>query len=359
MESKEEKYIACMVLHGLGDTIGYKNGDWEFNYGKARVGPEYSNDLLYEFIALGGIIDINLDGWIVSDDTVMHMETAEALLEERKNVNKFAEIVSKKYIKSFTNMAGRAPGKTTMDNLELIERGVKWDAIPYDQMAAGSGASMRTSCIGLVFHKEKNRDKLIAFSIEASRITHNSVIGYLGGLVSALFTAYALEGLKIEQWPFELVKLLESDKIDNYMKKTRGYDNYSRNIDQFITFWKKYIELRFKGKILNPDKSMRIPAIRTAFFTEYFALNQALAPGFLGHDSVLVAYDALISAKEKWETLVVYSMLHTGDSDSTGCIAASWYGALYGFKHVPKQNITHLEYRNKLEQLGKALYNKN
>jgi ADP-ribosylarginine hydrolase len=28
-------------------------------------------------------------------------------------------------------------------------------------------------------------------------------------------------------------------------------------------------------------------------------------------------------------------MLHGGDSDSTGTIAAAWYGALYGMKGVP------------------------
>ena len=27
-----EKYIASFILHALGDTIGYKNSIWEFNY---------------------------------------------------------------------------------------------------------------------------------------------------------------------------------------------------------------------------------------------------------------------------------------------------------------------------------------
>jgi ADP-ribosylglycohydrolase len=31
-------------------------------------------------------------------------------------------------------------------------------------------------------------------------------------------------------------------------------------------------------------------------------------------------------------------MIHGGDSDSTGCIAAGWYGALYGFKEVNDNN---------------------
>ena len=29
----EDKYISCMIMHAIGDTIGYKNGKWEFMAG--------------------------------------------------------------------------------------------------------------------------------------------------------------------------------------------------------------------------------------------------------------------------------------------------------------------------------------
>jgi ADP-ribosylarginine hydrolase len=32
-------------------------------------------------------------------------------------------------------------------------------------------------------------------------------------------------------------------------------------------------------------------------------------------------------------------MLHGGDSDSTGTIAAAWYGALFGFENVFNKNF--------------------
>lgn len=38
-------------------------------------------------------------------------------------------------------------------------------------------------------------------------------------------------------------------------------------------------------------------------------------------------------------------MLHGGDSDSTGTIAAAWFGAAYGFKGVPKNHIEKCEGR--------------
>lgn len=29
--SLQERYTACMVLAGVGDAMGYRNGRWEFN----------------------------------------------------------------------------------------------------------------------------------------------------------------------------------------------------------------------------------------------------------------------------------------------------------------------------------------
>src|SRR5690625_3561243 len=34
-------YFMVFYYEALGDTIGYNNGKWEFNYGNLNVGPEY------------------------------------------------------------------------------------------------------------------------------------------------------------------------------------------------------------------------------------------------------------------------------------------------------------------------------
>lgn len=51
--------------------------------------------------------------------------------------------------------------------------------------------------------------------------------------------------------------------------------------------------------------------------------------GSSGHDSVLIAYDALLGAGKSWEEYVLRGVLHGGDSDSTGCIGAAWRGFKY------------------------------
>jgi ADP-ribosylarginine hydrolase len=95
-------------------------------------------------------------------------------------------------------MAGRAPGKTTGRSIKILnEDGSNWNKIPFADRACGCGGSMRSACIGLVFDKI---DKIIEVSVEAGRITHHNPIGYLGSVVSACFTFYAINKIDPLCW---------------------------------------------------------------------------------------------------------------------------------------------------------------
>ncbi len=48
------------------------NGKWEFNFGEKNVGPEFTNELIYDFISQGGINDMSIVNKIVSDDTILY-----------------------------------------------------------------------------------------------------------------------------------------------------------------------------------------------------------------------------------------------------------------------------------------------
>ncbi|CAH1276735.1 ADPRH [Branchiostoma lanceolatum] len=66
-----DHYRSAMVLSGVGDALGYKNGDWEF----CHSGPA----ILKELDKMGGLdkVKVKCPDWMVSDDTVMHLATAE------------------------------------------------------------------------------------------------------------------------------------------------------------------------------------------------------------------------------------------------------------------------------------------
>lgn len=62
-----------MVLSGVGDALGYRGGRWEY----CTSGPQIHAELAQ----LGGLeaISLELPEWPVSDDTVLHLATAEGL----------------------------------------------------------------------------------------------------------------------------------------------------------------------------------------------------------------------------------------------------------------------------------------
>lgn len=368
----EKKFISCILTHALGDCIGYKNGEWEFMY---------SIDKIWEFIALGGVNELDLDGWKVSDDTILHMKTAQGLLSSFTGVNTLATNTLSYYIDALEQFekegfSVRTPGNTTINSLTILknDHDTKWDKLEYNFMSGGSGAAMRTAVIGLAFYGKHNRSKLVQISIELSRITHNSVIGYLGGLTSALFTAYALEEIPVKKWPFLLLELLESDIIDNAIKNSgRGYNNYQQDKHIFINKWHRYIKDKFDDdKNVIVRKSSSHLGMRSKYYEDNFGFNpeihnfnvggkntqQKIFIGSGGDDSVLISYDCLLDSGKSWEKLIFYAMLHKGDTDTTGCIAGAWYGTLYGMDRIPDITIKNLEYKKELEKLGKEIFNK-
>lgn len=359
------KYVACMICHALGDAIGYKNGEWEF---------QHTDDKIFEFIGLGGVNRLSLKDWRVSDDTILHIDIARALLSSYTSVNGFAENLVRYFLESLSQFTRegvklRAPGINTMRQLIAIRDGRKWDAMKYDFEAGGSGASMRSLCIGLAYYKPEDLNMLIQISIESSRVTHNSVIGYLGGLVAALFTSYAVQNIPIVEWPFKLMDLYHKGTILNYIKAAgRDVERYEEDEHVFFNKWDFYIRDKFSSsRDVIKKRTTNNLFWRSKYYYDNFRYKpkdkvlpekNIYPPGAGGDDSVIIAYDALIDAGDQWETLIFYAMLHRGDTDTTGCIAGGWYGIMYGMNDIPEINVKHLEYKEKLKDLGSKLYDK-
>lgn len=100
-------------------------------------------------------------------------------------------------------------------------------------------------------------------------------------------------------------------------------------------------------------------------------------PGRRGHDAPMIAYDALLAAGSDWAELCKRAMFHggegpgflrcssslfngcvllSGEGEATGLIAGCLYGLMHGFGQIPQGLYQDLDKRQRLEELGEALY---
>ena len=380
MSNKLDKFIASIYLAMVGDKIGFDNGNREQNYMKGHINinnPNWQenseslcNFIILKFIAEGGITNINLEDLSISDDTIMHLDTINGLLEEYSNKDELYNIICKKYLESFKNLNKMRDvylaGRQTIEAIKNINSGMNWKIFAYNKLAGGNGGAMRTMCLGLVFSNTNNLLLLIESSIMISSITHPNCISFIGSIISALFTSYAIRDMIPETWIFEIIRLLESTTIDDIIEKIKPsyIEFFKEDKREFLNKLLTYIEHSFDDNynyLINESHLRSIlPWKRALFYFEELSTNKKIFyPGSGADDCIIIAYDSLLMSKNNYEKLIYYSMINIGDSDTIGSVASAWYGALYGFNKVPNNLILdETEYYLTIRKIAIALYNK-
>jgi ADP-ribosylarginine hydrolase len=379
MVNKNEKIEAAILLSSYLDTLGFKNGQWEFNY---RRDPQNVSQaimanftIVNHYMALGGFNNIDITNWKSSDDTLLIMATIKALIDGGKEIDYI-----KRYIEIYNELVKeeRVAGMTTLKSISYLKKIIQkksdtyLDKIPFDDKMGGNGAAIRTGPIGIFY--SNNLDKIISESIIASRLTHNIPMGYLGGLVSALFASYAFNGIDSWLWLDKLLELVKSGKITKYINGTDIGNKHDKEINSYFSLWYKYKEdrlqnlLNFRGKSEFIHPKERLEALSEYIPSEYFRNKDKerwYLLGASGLDSCIYAYDSLLMSlllNERFEvdidnpiynpeTFLFFSTLHVGDSDSTGAIAGFWFGALLGFNGFDTNKMKQLEFYKELKKL--------
>uniref|UniRef100_H3DNN3 ADP-ribosylarginine hydrolase n=1 Tax=Tetraodon nigroviridis TaxID=99883 RepID=H3DNN3_TETNG len=344
-----EHYKAAMLLSGAGDAIGYRNGLWEFN----KSGPAIHQELQ----ELGGLKNIRaeLPDWPVSDDTVLHLATAEGLVTGKTGEELLHEVAAR-YVVGMEDMEDRAPGFSCISGVSQLRPGKKGGyRVPYDAKRTGCGAAMRSMCIGLRYPKPKQLLSLVAVAVETGRMTHPHPTGFLGSVASALFTAYAVQRRPLTTWGLGLIK--EALPVAQSFVQGQGFAvaETERDWGYFCDKWQWYLDLRGiadgRGPVTWPASYG--PAERDEVYKTFSLWGWA---GGDGHDAPMIALDALLGSGSDWEELMSRAAFHGGDSDSTAAIACCLWGLLYGTQGVPEGNYSNLEYRKRLERSAAGLF---
>jgi ADP-ribosylarginine hydrolase len=381
----KNKILASILLGVMGDVIGFGNGLNEFNNNNrftldnsgdnfANIGSEYSNELVFNFIADGGFNSHPKPFWTVSDDSIMLFCNIDAIItwynsDEEKDITNLVNYIRLEYINIIKDKIDLEKfervyqgGLNTIKYLKKLKNGDDYKTFVYDGSAGGSGGCMRSMIFGCLFYKEEDILKLIECSIESTVLTHPNAIAFLGSVVVALFASYAFRNIEPNRWCVNMLETLESTIIDEYIKTSREsfYPFYERDKKIFINKWKDYQEDKIDEYNYTYKKclSMKYPAQRSLYYNKYSAKTKEIYPGAGGDDSVIISYDCLLDANNSWDKIVFYSMLHVGDSDTTGIITGFLYGAYYGSDNVyDKMKDNLIDHKKKINETAIELYN--
>lgn len=355
--SKKEKISAAFLLSSYLETLGFNNKKWEFNYGIRLDNINTVNRIILtkiqDFLLSGGM-DIDITKWDASDDTIMIIATARALI----NKNNYKE----EYIKVLPLLEKdkRASGNALLSSLKIMKYRKELNEIDKNSNMGGNGAAMRTGPIGIKYWNDE--EKIIEESIISSKITHNYYIGFLGGVVSALFSSYALQDIDPKLWIDKLL-LLYNNKI------IHKYHSNEKEIDDFMTYWKRYKEVRsnsIKSKEFDNRLDLLMSFNPSKNIQKYVHSNESLLNkkdvvwehlGITGIDSCIYAYDCILLSLNNSLAFTMNSIFHCGDSDTTACIGGFWYGLLYGFTGYNIDKMKELEFYKELSDLSNKFIN--
>ena len=359
-----QQFEASFVLSGVGNAIGFKNSAWEV----CRSGVQIHEEAL----ALGGVENIKIEStqWPVNVDTLLTIAIAESLISNWKGMPDLYQALAGHIKECIDSMTVLSPGEASKNSAKLLEsQKQEGHIIPFNPRGGGCGAAMRAAPIGLYYWRPEQIDCLLEVAIESGRMTHNHPTGYLGSLATALFVSYAVQKKPLREWGAGLMQTLPMAKK---FIKSRGRDvkENLQNWDYFEDHWRDYLE---KRRLLNGTSTPQFDYDCSSVVARdvyYKKLSFNGIGGSSGHDAPMIAYEALLCSwkatdpndiKEKarqWIKLCECSMLHGGDSDSTGIIAAACWGAMEGFNGVPENHYCHLQHSEKLKKLAQDLYNK-
>nr|XP_009936172.1 PREDICTED: [Protein ADP-ribosylarginine] hydrolase-like protein 1 [Opisthocomus hoazin] len=355
-----DKFKAALVLAGVGDALGYRNFSRENNALGAKIQQELKE--------IGGLENLVLspDKWPVSDNTLMHMATAEAVITDYWCLEDLYRELVKRYVDAVDKLSGRRPDPATIEGCRELKPDnylLAWHT-PFNEKGSGFGASTKAMCLGMRYWKPERLESLIEVSIECGRMTHNHPTGFLGSLCTALFVAYAIQGKPLVQWGREMMKVVPM--AEEYCKKTiRHMAEYQEHWFYFEAKWQFYLEEREIN-----EENQNKPVFPDNYDAE--EREKTIKAEFYSEKSLCIYLGAhLHSEKRQWKAHLSAGTPVAGDvkvklsnvawidrreSAATGSIAGCLYGLVYGLSKVPKGLYQDLEQRERLEYLGENLY---
>ena len=261
---------------------------------------------------------------IWTDDTEMTFAVARALIKSHKlSVEEISKQIAEEFIVWLDTNTGHAPGNTCIRAIVFYKEDPKkdwWNSGIKE--SKGCGSAMRVAPIGLYF---SDPQKIYQIAYNSSLITHAHSTALAAAVGAAYLVRLAIDKIAIDEWP-DLVKKM----VDNISEP--GKTEFCNAINGAI-------------EALNIEDTEK--AIKT------------IGKGWIGEEAVAIAlYCCMKYPKaEDFKKMLILSVNHDGDSDSTGCIAGGIMGAYHGFRGLGQEIYDWITRLRESERMKKIIKN--
>ena len=286
---------------------------------------------------------------LISDGTQMTLFTACGLLNAVQDKSPIVPSICEAYVEWYYTQIGkrkqrfrkcwvgdlpemnvrRAPGNTCINSLYEIVSGRE----PINN-SKGCGGVMRIAPIPLYMvcehHYESIRDAYMRAG-EVAEITHQHPLGF----VPAAFLSNIIYQLMRAK---EMTRENFLEIIELGLKMARMFGgNFTEYVAEFEQMIEKAVELT------------------NSKLTDVEAINQ-IGEGWTGDETVAIAVYCVLRHLDDFESAIVASVNHNGDSDSTGAVTGNIIGAIVGYDAIPQHFKENLELHDVILHMADDLW---
>ena len=339
------RYIGCLIGGAVGDALGAPIEFLSLSQIRAKYGEN----------GITNYVEFEKDTGEFTDDTQMTLFTAEALLRayhramlkgiggalnaiahhsylrwlhtqgigvnaENIKAGKY-DVTSGWLIKQKILYRKRAPGNTC---IMALGSGIAGTIDQPINNSKGCGTIMRMAPVGLFFEGKAN--EAFETACELSAITHGHPTGYLSaGFFAATITNLAIGNSLI-------------DSIDRAKKILIKWEHHKETLHAVNAA----IELFNKSK--NERQNTKAETI------------EELGQGWVAEEALAMSLFASLLFENDFKRGVLFSVNHSGDSDSTGSITGNILGLINGIDKVPAKWIKNLNGHEVVIQVAEDLH---
>lgn len=330
----EHTYSCFFCLPIYTDIVAYSNGIYLKNE-KFGNGPETTNELIHKYIKNGGFTGFDPINMNYSENTLMYIATCRGIIKGIKEAGVFfdecpEDIIIKnviaEYVECIDQLNSNVSDEFLVNSLNYLKFTPDYKKIPYNSMLTGANAMIRCQAL-IMFTRDK--ETLLKYAIELSRLTHNSATGILS-TVMALFLSYFTRYRDVNLFS-EVKKYIHATEMYIRNKYPEILEQYNKDKHILIGKFEKYISARYiSAELVDMGKSFDSPVGRIKYFAENYSssknngINGArFFPGADAYDTLIISIDAYKSSINLEQTMF-YTALTAGASHNFGFLANSF-----------------------------------